>query len=212
VGLLRKGDAIMRRYALAAVWLAALVFVAVSCGRHVPPTGVPAAPGCATEPGLCLAAIAHRAIADSHAFTTFMASDGSFTVDVPVGWVRTTSPHGVTFTDNVDHVEIENRTGTAAPTPAWARLTELSAIANATPGVKSGEVSRVTRSAGQAILLTYQQDSVPNPVTGRPTVLAFQRCEFFRNGQTVALTLVSPVGAHGRSLRLRITDSLHWVR
>lgn len=205
----------MRRYALAAVWLAALVLVAVSCGRHVPPTGVPAAPDVAPSPA-AVSQPSHteppRGIADSHGFATFVASDGSFTVDVPVGWVRTSSPHGVTFTDTVDRVEIESRTGTAAPTPAWARLTELSAIANATPGVKSGEVSTVTRSAGQAILLTYQQDSVPNPVTGKPTVLTVQRYEFFRNGQTVALTLVSPVGAHGRSLRLRITDSFRWAR
>jgi len=205
----------MHRYALVAMWLTALVFVAVSCGRHGPLTGesavsdVPPSPAATsqrsdTQPP--------RGIADSHAFTTFMASDGSFTVDVPVGWVRTTSPHGVTFTDNVDRVEIESRTGTVAPTPAWARLTELSAIADATSGVKSGEVSTVTRSAGRAILLTYQQDSVPDPVTGKPTVLAVQRYEFFSNGQTVALTLVGPVGAHRRSLRLRITDSFRWAR
>jgi hypothetical protein len=77
----------------------------------------------------------------------------------------------VTFTDNFNTVVIESRTGTSAPTPASARLTELAAIAAVTPGVSYGDVSTVIRWAGQAIVLTYHQDSPPSPVTGKVTGL-----------------------------------------
>ena len=84
---------------------------------------------------------------------------------------------------------IESRTGTSAPTPASARLTELAAIAAVTPGVSYGDVSTVIRRAGQAIVLTYHQDSAPSPVTGKVTAQSVERYEFFRNGHTVTLTL-----------------------
>ncbi|MDT5207866.1 MAG: hypothetical protein QOF67_281 [Mycobacterium sp.] len=149
-------------------------------------------------------------IPDSQAFVVFTAPDSSFTVQVPEGWARTDSPGGVTFTDNFNSVIVESRTGTSAPTPESARLTELPVIAAATPGVKSGEVTTVDRPAGQAILLTYQQDSPASPVTGRSTTQAVERYEFFRGGHTVILTLAGPVGADNVDPWRKITESFRW--
>jgi hypothetical protein len=205
----------MRRYTVATALLTAVVAVAVSCAHPSPPAGTASVAGAppsrvgtpqqpdSNPPG---------DIPDSQAFVTFTEPDGSFTMDVPEGWARTTTPAGVTFTDNFNSVQIESRTGTTAPTPASARLNELAAIAAATPSVKWGDVSTVTRSAGPVILLTYQQDSAPNPVTGKATTQAVERYEFFRNGQTVALTLAAPVGADNVDPWRRVTDSFHWAR
>jgi hypothetical protein len=116
----------------------------------------------------------------------------------------------VTFTDKFNTVVIESQTGTSAPTPASARLTELAANAAVTPGVSYGDVSTVIRRAGQAIVLTYHQDSPPSPVTGKVTAQSVERYEFFRNGHTVTLTLACPVGADNVDPWRRITDSFAW--
>ena len=69
----------------------------------------------------------------------------------------------------------------------------------------------VARTAGAAILITYQADSAPNPVTGKVVVEAVERYEFWRNGLRVAITLVSPVGADNVDPWRKVTDSFAWV-
>lgn len=193
--------------------LAATLALAVGCAHPNHPSGPPTVAGApasqaanpepkdSSPPG---------DIPDSQAFVAFAAPDASYTVEVPEGWARTDSPGGVTFTDNFNTVVIESRTGTSAPTPASARLTELAAIAAVTPGVSYGDVSTVIRRAGQAIVLTYHQDSAPSPVTGKVTAQSVERYEFFRNGHTVTLTLAGPVGADNVDPWRRITDSFAW--
>ena len=193
--------------------LAAAFALTVGCGhpndRSGPPTvpGAPASQALSPEPKDLSPP---GDIPDSQAFVAFAAPDASYTVEVPEGWARTDSPSGVTFTDNFNSVVIESRTGTSAPTPASARLTELAAIAAAIPGVSFGDAGTVIRRAGQAILLTYHQDSAPSPVTGKVTALSVERYEFFRNGRTVKLTLAGAVGADNVDPWRRITDSFAW--
>ena len=192
------------RKVLAAVLLLAIVAAIAGCSHRDSTATPPSAPGPAE-------ANAPGDIPDTQAFVTFTAPDRLFTVDVPEGWARTGSPGGVTFTDNFNSVTVESRGNTTAPTPENARLTELPAILATTPSVRLGAVTTVTRTAGDAVLLTYQQDSAPNPVTGKGTALAVERYEFFRNGRTVALTLAGPVGADNVDPWRRITDSFRWT-
>ena len=188
-------------YNVATGLLAATLALAVGCAHPNHPSGPPTVAGArasqapnpepkdSSPPG---------DIPDSQAFVAFAAPDASYTVEVPEGWARTDSPGGVTFTDNFNTVVIESRTGTSAPTPASARLSELAAIAAVTPGVSYGDVSTMIRRAGQAIVLTYHQDSAPSPVTGKVTAQSVEGYEFFRNVRTVTLTLAGPVGADKR--------------
>jgi hypothetical protein len=190
--------------------LAATLALAVGCAHPNHPSGPPTVAGeSAANPEPKDSSPAGD-IPDSQAFVAFAAPDASYTVEVPEGWARTDSPGGVTFTDNFNTVVIESRTGTSAPTPASARLTELAANAAVTPGVSYGDVSTVIRRAGQAIVLTYHQDSAPSPVTGKVTAQSVERYEFFCNGHTVTLTLAGPVGADNVDPWRRITDSFVW--
>jgi hypothetical protein len=197
--------------ALVAVVLAVVVTTAAGCGHHDSPSAKPTAAPTQERSSQATDASSPGDIPDTQAFVTFAAPDRLFAVDVPEGWARTDSHGGVTFTDNFNSVVVEIRGNTTAPTPGSARLTELPAIAAATPSVSSGAASTVTRTAGEAILLTYQQDSGPNPVTGKGIALAVERYEFFRNGHTVALTLAGPVGADNVDPWRRITDSFRWM-
>lgn len=194
--------------ALATASLVVAVAASAGCGHRGSPATAPAAEASTAQPTEPAAA---GDIPDSQAFVGFTPADRSFTVDVPEGWARTDASNGTTFTDNFNSVLVEERGNTAAPTPESARLTELPAIAAATPSVRSGEATTVKRAAGEAVLLTYQQDSAPNPVTGKGTALAVARYEFFRAGRTVALTLAGPVGADNADPWRRITDSFRWL-
>jgi hypothetical protein len=190
--------------------LAATLALAVGCAHPNHPSGPPTVAGeSAANPEPKDSSPAGD-IPDSQAFVAFAAPDASYTVEVPEGWARTDSPGGVTFTDKFNTVVIESQTGTSAPTPASARLTELAANAAVTPGVSYGDVSTVIRRAGQAIVLTYHHDSAPSPVTGKVTAQSVERYEFFCNGHTVTLTLAGPVGADNVDPWRRITDSFVW--
>jgi len=46
------------------------------------------------------------------------------------------------------------------------------AIQSSAQGYKPGTVSTVARTAGQAVLITYEALSAPNPVTGKVAVEA----------------------------------------
>ncbi|MCW2689400.1 MAG: hypothetical protein JWR37_4290 [Mycobacterium sp.] len=149
-------------------------------------------------------------IPDSQVFVPFTAPQHLFTVSVPEGWAQSTDGTATTFTDKLNSVRIETHPNPAAPTPDSA-LHEISTLQSSTPGYRFGAVSVVARKAGQAVLITYQTTSPPNPVTGKSGVDAVERYEFWRNGQEVILTLSGPVGADNVDPWRTITDSLQWL-
>jgi hypothetical protein len=79
------------------------------------------------------------------------------------------------------------------------------------PGFKPGEVSVVERSAGPALLVTYTGDGPPDPVTKKVVTDAFERYQFFHNGELATLTLSGPEGADNVDPWMIVTDSLRWT-
>jgi hypothetical protein len=204
------------RYAGVVGLIAALTMVAACASAHRANTTSPATSGISTTTRVSVARPSEQNTAgdipDSQAFVSFTAPDGSFIVHVPEGWARTDSPGGVTYTDNFNSIAVESRTGTTAPTVESARSTELPALAGGNPSFKAGDVRTADRAAGQAILITFTRDSPPSPVTGKVSSLAAERYEFFREGQTVILTLAGPVGADNVDPWREVTDSFRWLR
>jgi hypothetical protein len=68
----------------------------------------------------------------------------------------------------------------------------------------------VTRKAGPAVLVTYQADSPPDPVTGKVVRDDVERYEFWRNGTEVALTLAGSAGSDNVDPWKIVTDSFAW--
>ena len=149
-------------------------------------------------------------IPDTQAYVPFAAPDGLFTVSVPEGWARSTQGAATVFTDKLNAVRIEAAARPGPPTVEAARAQEVPALAASVPSFSPGQVTTVTRPAGPAVLVTYQAGSPPDPVTGRSTLDAVERYEFFRAGQQVTLTLSGPVGADNVDPYRMITDSLRW--
>ncbi|HEY0409269.1 MAG TPA: hypothetical protein VGE42_03280 [Candidatus Dormibacteraeota bacterium] len=150
-------------------------------------------------------------IPDNQVYVAYSLPSGAFGVRVPEGWAQAGSGGAVTFTDHYNSIRLETVAIPAAPTVDSARQTELPAIRQQAAGVTDEAVGTVTRTAGTAVLITYQATSAPNPVTGRVTRLAVERYEFWRNGTEAILTLSAPVGSDNVDPWNTVTNGFRWL-
>lgn len=139
-------------------------------------------------------------IPDDQVFVPYAPADHGFTVDVPEGWARATDGNAVVFTDKLNSVRIETVASAPAPT-----------VQSATAEFPHGKVSTAHRTSGDAVLVTYERKSTPDPVTGRTRVESVERYEFWHAGAEVILTLSGPKGADNVDPWRKVTDSLRWT-
>jgi hypothetical protein len=149
-------------------------------------------------------------ISDTQAFVTYTAATNAFSVQVPEGWAQAASGQTVTFADKYDSITITSQKRAAAPTVASATSDELPAVRTAAHGFANPKVQAVQRAAGPVVLITYQADSAPNPVTGKVAVEAVERYEFYRAGTEVALTVAAPIKSDNVDQWRKVTDSFTW--
>jgi hypothetical protein len=140
-----------------------------------------------------------------------MPPAGGFTVRVPEGWARTEAGGAVTFTDKFNSVRVETGDAATAPTVQSAERDEVPAIRASSANFSAGKVSTVTRSGGSAILVTYQADAPPDPVTGKAARLDIERYEFWKDGRSVVLTLSGAVGSDNVDPWRTVSDSFRWA-
>ena len=91
-----------------------------------------------------------------------------------------------------------------------AQADEVPRLATTATCFRAGKVTTVTRHAGSAILVTYQADGPPDPVTGKVVRDDVERYEFWRNGTEAVLTLSGPQGADNVDPWRIVTDSFGW--
>ncbi|MET7618031.1 hypothetical protein [Streptomyces sp. NPDC005408] len=149
-------------------------------------------------------------IPDNQAYVTYQPAQGGFTVKVPEGWARTTTGNAVTFTDKLNRIEIASSNAPTAPTPQSVNSKVVPVLQRQVPAFSMGKVTVVSRQAGRGVLVTYQGNSAPDPVTGKVVHDAFERYSFQHNGRQVDLTLSGPVGADNVDPWHIVTDSLRW--
>jgi hypothetical protein len=129
---------------------------------------------------------------------------------VPEGWARSDHGGAVTFTDKLNSITIQLVPLSKAPTPTWVRNHEVPQLAASEPAFKLDGVGTTTRSAGSAVLVTYERDSRPDPVTGKVVRDAVERYDFWKAGQEAVLSLSGPVGADNVDPWQLVSDSLTW--
>ncbi|MDQ6910880.1 MAG: hypothetical protein M3Z84_08900 [Actinomycetota bacterium] len=149
-------------------------------------------------------------IPDNQVFVAFSPPSGGFSVKVPEGWARVEAGGAVTFTDKLNSIQMETTSASAAPTVQSAQQNELPAIKASATNFQAGKVSSVNRKAGAAVLITYSDDSPPDPVTGKVVHDAVERYEFWKAGTEVILTLSGPQGADNVDPWRIVTDSFGW--
>jgi hypothetical protein len=150
-------------------------------------------------------------IPDNQAYVPYTSTNHLFEVSVPEGWAQTTAGQTITFSDKYNHIRLETRPAATAPTTDSATSTELPAIGKTVNSFSNGAVKTAQRKAGPAILLTYQDLSAPNTVTGKTVVEDVERYEFWHAGQEVIVTLSSAKGSDNVDPWRKVTDSLRWL-
>lgn len=148
-------------------------------------------------------------IPDNQVFVPYNPASGAFSIEIPEGWARSEAYGIVTFTDNYNSVQLQQTSGASAPTVDSVKNGGLGDVAN-DPTFVLGDVTSVSRKAGDPILATYEIGSQPNPVTGKKALLAVERYEFFHNGVTVVVTLSGAKGADNVDPWRIVSDSLTW--
>ncbi|MGW0633103.1 hypothetical protein [Streptomyces sp. NPDC002758] len=149
-------------------------------------------------------------IPDNQAYVAFAPPGGGFSVKVPEGWARTGKGTVTSFTDKLNRVELAPVTAASAPTTGSVTAQTVPRLRRTVPNFAPGKVSVVARHAGQAVLLTYQGDSAPDPVTGKVVRDSFERYALYRQGHEVDVTLSGPVNADNVDPWRIVTDSFTW--
>ncbi|MFD5659720.1 hypothetical protein [Streptomyces hirsutus] len=151
-------------------------------------------------------------IPDSQVYVAYRPTSGftGFTVKVPEGWARTDKGATTVFTDKLNTVRITAGTASAAPTVGSVTHAVVPQLKAHVAKFASLKVSEVTRHAGRVVRLTYEGDSVKDPVTGKVVRNAFERYAFYRHGHEVALTLSGPVNADNVDPWRIVSDSFAW--
>jgi len=191
------------------LFIASAMVVVVGCGSSPSPSASSATTS-TTAAATSEAPLAGD-IPDNQAFVAYAFTAGGYTVKVPEGWARTDAPSATTFTDKLNTVSLTFASAPTAPTEATVTATDVAQLQAATSGFTLGKVSTVQRTAGRAVLVTYQGDGAPDPVTGKSNRLDFEQYSFWRNGTTAIITLSSGVGSDNVDPWATITSSFVWT-
>jgi hypothetical protein len=149
-------------------------------------------------------------IPDDAQFVPYRSTAGGFAISVPEGWARTTSKGSVSFTDKLNTVVVTWNAAASAPTVASATADEVPQIEQSSRAFTLVDVSAGSLPAGPSVLVRYQANSDPNPVTGKQYRLDVLRYELFKSGEEVGITLLSPVGADNVDPWNVVTQSFAW--
>jgi|SRR4051812_23574419 hypothetical protein len=150
-------------------------------------------------------------IPDNQAFVAYRPPGGGFSVKVPEGWSRIASGGAVTFTDKLNAIRMESA-ATGSPLTVGRARAELPRIARGVKGFRALKVSAVSRTAGNAVRITYLAAAAPNAVTGKAGQDAVERYVFYHHGREVVLTLSGPKGADNVDPWRIVSDSVRWTR
>jgi hypothetical protein len=149
-------------------------------------------------------------IPDNQVFVTYNSPDG-FSLEVPEGWSRKATDHGVRFFDKYDEIDATLGTASAAPTAASVRASEMIPdLEKAGHAVKVTAVKDVKLAAGPAVRISYVSNSTPNPVTNKQIRLEHERFILVKDGKMVTLDLAAPAGADNVDQWQLISNSLQW--
>ena len=148
-------------------------------------------------------------IPDTQAFVT--SKGNGFSLKTPEGWGRTAHGTAVTFADKFNAIRVEIAKSPTAPTTASVKQDAQKLKATA-KGFQLRAITRVTRSAGPAILMTYRAASAPDSVTGKSITDDVERYAFWKAGRVAIVTLQAPKGSDNVDAYKLVTNSFRWAK
>jgi len=191
----------------------ALSFGATACGSSSSGTKGSNAGGTTTTstlPGKTTEVSPAGDIPDNQAYVTYAPPGQGYSVKVPEGWARSARGGATVFTDKLNSIRMERVNTPTAPTVGTVTTGEVPNLVKSEKHFRAGKVRAVRRSAGSAVLVTYEADGAPDAVTTKVRRMAVERYEFWRNGQSVILTLSGAKGADNVDPWKIVTSSFRW--
>jgi hypothetical protein len=150
-------------------------------------------------------------IPDNTVFVPYTSKAGGFTIKTPEGWARSTASSSVSFVYYLNTITAAWKAASSAPTVASAKSVDVPALRRSESAFRLQSVKAVTLPGGPAVLVTFQENSQPNAVTGKQYRMVVERFEFFHNGTEGDLSLISPVGADNVDPWRIVSESFRWA-
>lgn len=149
-------------------------------------------------------------IPDTQAFIRYESSQGGYALEAPEGWARTTNGAEVTFINKLDGISTTVTGSSITPSAKTVGTNQAEALKKTGRAVTIKSIQDLTLANGHAVLVTYESNSEPDPVTNKQVRLENETYIFHKDGKLVELRLWAPVGADNADQWKRISNSFRW--
>jgi hypothetical protein len=149
-------------------------------------------------------------IPDTQAFVKF--SGPGYSLQTPEGWGRTRHGAVITLADKFNAISVEIQKSSSAPTVASVKQRDIPKLKATAKGFQLRTVTRLTRTAGPVVLVTYRAASAPDSVTGKTITEDVERYAFWKSGRLAIVTLQAPKGSDNVDAWKLVTNSFRWSK
>ena len=149
-------------------------------------------------------------IPDSQAFVNYVSQAGGYGLDTPEGWARTTNTGDVNFQDKLDGVQVTISNLSTPPTVQSVKANQVAELQKTGRAVTIKDIKQVKLQGEPALLIVYESNSEPDPVTSKQIRLENNSYLFYKNGKLATLRLWAPLGADNVDQWNRMSNSFKW--
>ncbi len=149
-------------------------------------------------------------IPDNQAFVTYISAAGGYELEVPEGWARKTNGMNVVFTEKLDGLSTVLTNSSQTPGVESIRADQAEKLKKTGRAVTIKKIKDVKLASGPAVLMVYESNSEPDPVTAKQMRLENDTFFFFKKGRIAELRLWAPLGADNVDQWKRISNSFRW--
>jgi hypothetical protein len=148
-------------------------------------------------------------IPDNQVFITY-ASPRGFSLKVPEGWARKDLSDGAMFADKYGRITVTETDSPTTPDEASAKQTLVPELEKSARAVSIKKIRAMNLPGGSTVLISYDSNSDPNPVTNKAIRLENDRYYFWKNGKLLTLDFSAPAGADNADQWDMMAKSFHW--
>jgi hypothetical protein len=149
-------------------------------------------------------------IPDSQVFVKYASSKGGYELQVPEGWARKAVGADVVFTSRLDGLSVTVSKAQGPPEATGIRAGQAKNLKKTGRAVIIRRIEDVRVGRKPAVLLAYECNSEPNPVTDKQVRLENETYFFYKDGKRAALRLWAPLGADNADQWKLISHSFRW--
>jgi hypothetical protein len=148
-------------------------------------------------------------IPDDQVFIVYSSPVG-FSLKVPEGWARKDLADGATFADKYGRITVTKSDAPKEPDLVAAKQTLIPDLEKNARAVTVKKVKAVKLPAGPAVLVSYDSNSDPNPVTNKGIRLENDRYYLWKDGKLATLNFSAPAGADNADQWDLMANSFRW--